>query len=79
MCLTHGRHPKSPLILQLPNKSVRNPSADDLAAQMCALIARAKLSIIAAHKGKSVTMTLPKLTSSLLLETDYDFPLQIWH
>lgn len=64
------------LTLQLPNKSVLNPSADDFAAQMRALIARAKA---AAHKGKSVTMTLPKLTSSLLLEPDYCFPWQIWH
>ena len=48
MFLNHGRHPKSPLTVLLPDKSALNPFADDFAAQMRALIARAKRSMFAA-------------------------------
>ena len=48
MFLNRGRHPKSPLTVQLPDKPALNPFADDFAAQMRALIARAKRSMFAA-------------------------------
>ena len=50
MFLNHGRHPKSPLTVLLPDKSALNPFADDFAAQMRALIARAKCSMFAAQQ-----------------------------
>ena len=50
MFLNHGRHPKSPLTVLLPDKSALNPFADDFAAQMRALIARAKRSMFAAQQ-----------------------------
>ena len=50
MFLNHGRHPKSPLTVLLPDKSALNPFANDFAAQMRALIARAKRSMFAAQQ-----------------------------
>ena len=50
MFLNHGRHPKSPLTVQLPDKSALNPFADDFATQMRTLIARAKRSMFAAQQ-----------------------------
>ena len=52
MFMNHGRHPKSPLTVLLPDKSALNPFADDFAAQMRALIARAKRSMFAAQRQK---------------------------
>ena len=46
----HGRHPKLPLTLLLPDKFALNPSADCFAAQMRALIARAKHSMFVAQQ-----------------------------
>ena len=50
MFLNHGRHPESPLTVLLPDKSALNPFADDCAAQMRALTARAKHSTFAAQQ-----------------------------
>ena len=50
MFLNRGRHPKSPLTVLLPDKSALNPFADCFAAQMHALLARAKRSMFVAQQ-----------------------------
>ena len=62
MFLNHGRHPKSPLTVLLPDKSALNPFADDFAAQMHALIARAKRSMFAAQQRQKRYHDIDKRT-----------------
>ena len=50
MYLNFGRHPKTPLTVNLPTRPAGNPAAGDIAVRMCTLSARAKCCMMAAQQ-----------------------------